>query len=67
MNHMKRVHPGVVYGMPAKREDSPEIEMIDDNFEKEFHVPPKDEYPQIQSPYNHVQALHYLQQKNVRR
>lgn len=65
-NHMKRIHPGVVYGMPAVRDDSPDPKTMDDNFDKEFHVPPKDEYPQIQSPYNHVQALHYLQ-KNVRR
>lgn len=60
--HMKRVHPAVDE-MQSKRDESPEPEMIDDNFEKEFHVPTKDEYSQIQSPYNHVQALGTFEDK----
>lgn len=61
-SHMKRIHPAVAYGMPSVRNESPEPDMNNDNFEKEFYVPPKEmEYPQIQSPYTHIKALHYLQ------
>lgn len=65
-NHMKRIHPGVVYGMPSEKTASPEPQSEDDDFEKEFQVPPKDDYAQIMSPYDHTQALHNLQ-RNARR
>ncbi|XP_063705704.1 uncharacterized protein LOC134834843 [Culicoides brevitarsis] len=65
--HMKRTHPAVIFGMPSR--DSPEPPEEDDNFDREFHVPTPGtmkEYPPIQSPYDHQQALYYLQ-KGVKR
>lgn len=67
--HMKRIHPAVVFGMPVRESPEPQEEdMRDDNFEREFHVPtPKEvDYPPIQSPYDHHQAIIYMQKGGKR-